>query len=342
MIIKEKRTNLLKTIIALTLVSAFTLTALVACGSDETVEDQSSTAESSLAVNESSQETVSEDVSSESSETEGDESVSAESSEEDVENSEANDESSEPDESSTTDEESSEPESSTPDEESSEPIIEPEIVGDGTKESPFLVFPDENMKLTTYEIGANETHFYSIYRIGGLDVTVNSEDLYIKCDGKKYTANDGVLTFRVISAMASDAIVFEITNTSASKQTYELCFANPVGTYANPVETDISKEYKVSLLKDDDVGYYYKHIAEKDGVIVFKLVASADGFLAVTNNRSYAQRTTDEDGTVGDDGAKYVEIEVQKGDELIINVGALPNKRGARPAIDITISGDYK
>jgi hypothetical protein len=281
-------------------------------------------------------------VSSESSQPEVDESVNAESSEGSEEVSELPDESNVTEDTSVPDEESSEPETSTPDEESSEPIIEPEIVGEGTKESPFLVFPNDDMTLTTYEIGANETHFYGIYRIGGLDVTVNSEDLYIKCDGKKYTANDGVLAFRVISAMASEAIVFEITNTSASTQTYEFNFANPIGTYANPVETDISKEYKTSLLKDDDVGYYYKHIADKDGVLVFKLVATADGFLAVTNNRSYAQRTSDEDGTVGDDGAKYVEIEVQKGDELIINVGALPNKRGARPAIDITVSCDYK
>lgn len=339
MIIKQKTSKLLKSLLALTLLSVFAVMALVGCGGDEITETQSSAAESSGAVNESSEAVITEssaaNESSESANVESSDEVSDESEEASLESSE-NDESSVP-----SDESSESDESSTPDEESSEPIIEPEIIGDGTKENPYLVFPDENMKLTTYEIGANETHFYGIYRIGGLDVTVNSEDLYIMCDGKKYTQKDGVVAFRVISAMASEAIVFEITNTSTSKQTYELCFENPVGTYANPVEIDIAKEYKISLLKDDEVGYYYKHIAEKDGVIVYKLVATSDGFLAVTNNRSYAQRTTDADGTVGDNGEKYVEIEVQKGDELIINVGALP-KRGTRPAIEIAISCDYK
>lgn len=339
MIIKEKSNKLLKTILALTLVSILALTALVGCGGEEAVEDQSSTAESSLAATESYVNEVSEAVSSESSEAVGDESVNTEASEESVESSEATDESSTTEDASAPDEESSE-EASTPDEESSEP--ETEIVGSGTKDDPFLLIPGESMMITTYEIGADETQYYGIYRIAGLDVTVDSEDLYVVCDGEKHTPKNGSVKFRVYAAMASEAILFEITNTSTETKTFDIKFENPLGTYANPVEITVGKDFKVSLLENDEVGYYYKHIAEKDGVIVFKLVASTEGYLVVTNNRSYAQRTSDEDGTVGDDGAKYVEIEVQKGDELVINVGATPNKRGKRPAIDITVSCDYK
>ncbi|MBR5285631.1 MAG: hypothetical protein IKU30_01915 [Clostridia bacterium] len=340
MIIKEKNTKLLKTILAVTLVSVIALTALVGCGGEEAVEDQSSTAESSLPATESSVNEVSEAVSFESSEAVGDESVNTEASEESVESSEATYESSTTEDASAPDEESSEAESSTPDEESSEPEIE--IVGSGTKDDPFLLIPGESMMITTYEIGADETQYYGIYRVAGLDVTVKSEDLYIVCDGEKYTPKNGEIKFRVYSAMASDAILFEIANTSSETKTFDIGFANPAGTYANPVELDLSKAFEVSLEENDEVGYYYKHVAEKDGTIVFKLAASSDGFLAVTNNRSYAQRTTDGDGTEGDDGSKYVEIEVLKGDELVINVGALPNKRGKRPAIDITVLGDYK
>ena len=337
MILKQKTTKLFKMLLAFTLVAAFAVTALVGCASDETAEGESSSVAASTPTNESSESVSAESsVADESSQT-----VYAESSD-DAEESDDASEPTESDPSSGSEDESSEPESSTPDEESSEPVIEPEIIGEGTKESPYLVFPDENMKLTTYEIGADETHFYGIYRVGGMNLTVNSEDLYIVCDGKKYTQKDGVLEFRVFSAMASEAIVFEITNTSTSKQAFELCFANPVGTYANPVTFNIGKDAKVSLPENDEVGYYYKHIAEKDGVIVFKLQATAYGILAVTNNRNSAQRTSEEDGSVADDGAKYVEIEVQKGDELIINVGALPNKRGKRPAIEITVLGEYK
>lgn len=338
MILKQKTARLFKTLFALMLVSVFAVTVLAACAGEEGTESQGSVAESSAAVNESSKTEIIESSVDESSESENAES----SVEENSDNSDSSAESSENDESSVPDEESSEPETSTPDEESSEPIIEPEIVGAGTKDDPYLIIPSEDMKLTTYEIGSDETQYYGIYRIGGLDATVNSEDLYIACDGKKYTPKDGVLQFRVINAMPSDAIVLEITNTSTAKQCFEITFTNPVGTYANPVEINLGKDFKVSLPENNEVGYYYKHTAEKDGVIIFKFTATADGFLSVTNNRSYAQRTTDEDGSVGDNGEKYVEIEVLKGDELVINAGGLPNKRGKRPAIDITVSGEYK
>lgn len=339
MILKKKRFKILRMILALTLVSAFALTFLAACGGEETVETQSSdNGESSVVTTESSKpENTDSSVADDSSET-----VYTENSTEESAESTESDESVEiNDESSTYDEESSEA-VSTPDDESSDVVIEPEILGNGTKDDPFLIIPGESMSVTTYDIGAGETQYYGIYRVGGLDVTVTSGDINIVCDGEKHTPKDGTLKFRVITAMPSEAIVFEITNTSASNKVFELNFENPVGTYANPVEFSVGKEFKASLTENDETGYYFKLIAEKDGVIRFKVVATKDAFLAVTNNRSYAQRTTDEDGTVGENGEKYVEIEVQKGDELVINVCALPNKRGKRPAIDITVSGEYK
>lgn len=339
MIIKQKTTKLIKTVFALMLLFALALTALVGCGNGE----EASGAESSKTAGNDSVAESSESVSAESSVAdESSQTVYAESSN-DAEESEASSEPTESDSSSLPDEESSNIETSAPDEESSEPVTEPEIIGEGTKESPYLLLPDGDMTLTTYELDAEETQYYGIYRVGGMNLTVNSEDLYIVCDGKKYAPKEGILQFRVVAAMASDSIVFQITNTSSEKQTFKLSFANPVGTFANPVSMTIGKDSKISLEKNDDVGYYYKYIAEKDGVIVFTVKANEKSILAVTNNRNSAQRTTEDDGNENDDGSKYVEIEVQTGDELIINVGALPiNKRGDRPAIDITVSGEYK
>ncbi len=346
MIIKKKTSKRLKAIAILSLLLAFAVTALVGCNGESEVSDNQNasskpSSESSLQTNasdtESSDKTSDSDTFAESSES--GESINESSSFDDSqvsdatsdENSDVND--SQPETSVPSDE------SSNPSDESSEPELE--IIGDGTKDSPYLLLPNEDMKLTTYEIPADGTHYYEIYRVGGLDLIANSDDLYIVCDGKKYTPKNGKLSFRVVNAMASEAIVFEVTNTSSNATSFELEFINPVGTYANPLTVKIGENYEVSLLENDEVGYYYKHIAEKDGIIRFKLTASADGFMAVTNNRNSAQRTSEDDGTIEGD-AKYVEIEVQKGDELIINVGAIPNKRGKRPAIDITVSGEYK
>lgn len=341
--VKKRTSKRIKALISSFLLIALALTVLAACGGEEeTSDNQNASSIASVDVSEAESSNAEGEQSKESSiYTESNTSESTENSEatsEDV--SESGSESSSESESSEVEQSEHVDESSAPEDESSEPEIE--IIGEGTKESPYLVFPNEDMTLTTYEIPADATHYYGIYRVGGLELTVDSEDLYIVCDGEKYTPKNGKLSFRVINAMASDAIVFEITNASTEPQAFEMSFANPVGTYANPVSVKMGDEYEISLPENEEVGYYYKYIAEKDGTVRFKLTASKDGFMAVTNNRNSAQRTSEEDGSTDDDGAKYVEIEVLKGDELIINVGAIPNKRNKRPAIDITIVGEYK
>ena len=316
------------TIIGISLILAV-LMALTACTDSEstssTVENESTnTAESSIAVSVESNESSASEFT-----TSGEADESAQESE-----------SSEPENSTVSDE------SSDASEDNSEPgdtsAAEPEILGSGTKDDPYLIFPGEDMTMSTFEIPAGKSHYYSIYRVGGLDLTLESKDAYVICDGTRYDAEKGKVAFRIIDAMASDAVAFEIGNKGSSAQAFEISFANPTGTYANPVKVSLGTDYSISLEKNNEIGYYYKYTAEKDGTLRFEMTATKESVVVVTNNRNSAQRTTEDDGETADDGTKFVEIEVQKGDELIINVGAKPNKLGKYPATDITWNCDYK
>ncbi len=251
------------------------------------------------------------------------------------------DESNTSDESDASDESNTSDDSSVPDD-SSDESTEPEVLGSGTKDDPYLAIPDENMHVVTVKIPAGKDVYYSIYRVGGMNLKIKSSDVYVVYDGKTYNPKSGTLSLSVADAMASEAISFQIGNNSSSEKSFELVFSNPTGTYMNPTKVDnIKDDNFIELKADDSVGHYYKYIAEKNGTLKFAMSATADSMMAVTNNRNSAQRTTESDGTEDGD-IKYVEIEVQKGDEIIINVGALPNRRGKYPATDITWSGEYK
>jgi len=89
------------------------------------------------------------------------------------------------------------------------------------------------------------------------------------------------------------------------------------------------------------MGYFYRYIATGDGTIRFYLSATVDSFIRVTNNRSYAQMTSDGVDTVDEQGRTYFDVPVQAGDELSINMGAIPNRRGKYPATVITWSAEY-
>lgn len=222
-----------------------------------------------------------------------------------------------------------------------------EILGVGTKDNPYLETPDlDSMTLKTVKIPAGKTYYYGIYRVGNMILTINDSDAYvIESDGTKHTAKNGKVSFTVEDALASDCVMFQIGNSGSSAQSFTIKFTNQTGSYANPtVIKKMGSQNEVSLDAGNNIGHYYSYKAEKTGTIHFYIVkATADSVLNVTNNSNSAMRSTnaDEDVLTDANGNEYIELEVTKGDEIIINVGALPNRRGVYPASDITWYGKY-
>lgn len=216
-----------------------------------------------------------------------------------------------------------------------------EIVGSGTANDPYLRFPNDDMTVRTLSVPAGKSLHYSIYRVGGKVLTINSGSAYVVHGGVRYNAVGGVVTLHVEDALASDAVAFEIGNTGSSAASFTLSFADPAGNYQNPVVVkSVSSTNSIHLDEGDDNGYYYKYIAEKSGTIRLYLTSSVDAVMLITNNATSAQRTTESDAQSNAQGT-YLEMEVSAGDEIIINVGAIPNKRGKYPAVDITWNGEF-
>ncbi len=219
-----------------------------------------------------------------------------------------------------------------------------EILGAGSKDQPYLEYPGEDFAVKTAKVPAGKALYYDIYRVGGMYLTINDADAYVICDGTKYTAKNGKVSFKVPNALASDSVSFQIGNSGSTAKSFTIKFANLKGSFANPEKiSKLTGEFDKSLAAGVETGYYYEYNAEKAGTIRFYIVEeSKDSILVVTNNRNSTQRTTEADVLTDDNGNEYIEIEVKKGDELIINVGAMPNKRGKYPAVDITWRGEYE
>ena len=219
-----------------------------------------------------------------------------------------------------------------------------EILGAGSKDQPYLETPGSDFAVTTAKVPAGKALYYDIYRVGGMYLTINDADAYVICNGTKYTAKNGKVSFKVPNALASDAVSFQIGNNGSSAKSFTIKFANLKGSYANPEKiSKLTGDFEKSLAAGVETGYYYEYKAEKTGTIRFYIVKeSKDSILVVTNNRNSAQRTTEADVLTDDQGKEYIELEVQKGDEIIINIGAMPNKRGKYPATDITWRGEYE
>lgn len=216
------------------------------------------------------------------------------------------------------------------------------ITGAGSESQPYLEIPDANMTVTTVNVPAGSELYYDIYRVGGMYLTVNDPDAYVICDNLQYDAYNGQVYFQVPNALASDAVSFRIGNYSGIPKSFKLVFTSPLGSYQNPAVVDgLAEGFNVTLEEGNETGFYFKHYATQSGVVRFYMQATEESVFIVTNNRNSAQRTSDADIQTDADGNEYVEIEVNQGDELLINVGAVPNKRGKYPAVEIYWNGIY-
>ena len=216
-----------------------------------------------------------------------------------------------------------------------------EIFGSGTATDPYVDTPNaDSHTVKTMTIPAGKSVFYSIYRVGGRVFTINDANAFAVCDGTKYSAQNGKVSFKVIDALASDAVLFEIGNTSSTDKNFVITFTDIEGSMANPtVVKNAGSEILLSIEKGNEVGHFYKYIAEQKGTLKFYLLSDpTKAILLATNNRNSAQRSTEssEEGEVKTDATgTYIELEVEKGDEIVISVGSKPDKRGKYPAAEI-------
>ena len=220
-----------------------------------------------------------------------------------------------------------------------------EMTGAGSASEPYLEIPvvgNNSSSITTVSIPAGGSKFYSIQRIGGMVVTLSNPSAYIVCNGVRYNAQNGVVTFIAPAALASDYIFLEIGNTSGAAASFTLTFTNLTGTMNNPLLlTSMGAPVALTIPAKDEDGYFYKYYAEKSGTIRFYVTQkSVDYIMMITNNRNSTQRTSEADLASDANGA-YIEIEVAQGDELIINIGAMPDKRNNRPALNATWVGKF-
>lgn len=225
-----------------------------------------------------------------------------------------------------------------------------EIIGLGSKDEPYMEFPDaDTMTLTTVSVPAGKSLYYGIYRVGGMYLTINDPDAYVVYNKKRYDATNGVISIKLKNVLASQAVTLEIGNKGTSAKEFTLKFSHPEGSWSNPTKvTSILNQstYEINLAAGNEIGHYYEYKAEKSGTIRFYMTATNDSGLDVQNSNISGgtdQISFDEEKLVKVDeqGRKYIEMAVTQGDVLKIHVAAKANDSFAYPATTITWEAKY-
>ena len=226
-----------------------------------------------------------------------------------------------------------------------------EILGEGSASSPYLETPvvdGDVMTVTTVAIGSGKSVYYDIYRASGMIFEIRNTNAYVEYNGKTYEAKNGVVSFEVENSVSNAPVSFKIGNKGSTSTAFVIQFSNPTGSFMNPtIISSFANSYSLHVDAGNEVGHYYKYTAEKAGTITFYIsqitssTKNAKAFISVTNNNTYANRTTDADG-VKDGNYVKVSLDVSAGDEIMIQVGASPTATWKYPAEDIVWVAQYQ
>ncbi len=223
-----------------------------------------------------------------------------------------------------------------------------EIYGAGSQSQPYLETPATDSTVKTVSIPAGKALYYDIYRVGGRYMTIYSADAYIIYNGTRYDSNGSSVSLVVGQALASEAVSFQIGNAGSSAQSFTIYFSDLLGSYDNPqiVQKLDGKTVTTELYAGNSAGYYYKYTAEKTGTIRIYVKNEPETFLLS------ATRYMNSDGmlipvqkgfseeVLSDSKGNYIEIEIQKGETLMINMSAYP-KGAMYPAVTIKWFAKY-
>lgn len=196
---------------------------------------------------------------------------------------------------------------------------------------------------TTVKIPAEGTISYDVYGADESVLTIESPNAYVIVGETTYEPDEnGVITVELDAGDGMGFVSFRIGNRGGEEEVYTLNFAGQEGSEANPEQIASVTEILATLDAGDENGHYYQWIADTDGVLTLTPEAitpeGAECDIIITNGDvsvSLSQGgVTDE--TTGNTG---VSIEVAEGDEISIQIVAVPDETGAYPELEAQISG---
>ena len=254
---------------------------------------------------------------------------------------------------------------------------EPTTPKAGSEESPYMEvvsqFPDT---VDTVSVPAGGTVHYhldlqdeSVARYGESLLVIEGENVSVIYNENTYEAVNGIVSVPLIQAEpeeeeeaapaaegetgetseevkpeeeAAEPISVRICNGGGEARILTLILDAPLGTLDNPEQIrgeDGKLDFAAKLEADDEDGYHFGFVAERDGTLVLqldKITEDAPCDIIVT-----AGETT---VTIPSDGdTSSAEMEFKKGDSILIQVLAKAGEDGSHPAAEVELSGsaDY-
>ena len=209
-----------------------------------------------------------------------------------------------------------------------------------------LINPDEPVSISGVlnfdaEVKAGEMVLYHVFRVTGTTLRIADTTAYVIYLDKLYTPDkNGYIYIPVTSSNPRTPVELKIGNGGTKNKTYAVKFSYPEGSEMNPYDA-VAGTIKTNIAEGNDQGVYYQCTAEKTGKMTISLKNVTSGVncdirVDVINSDFITQQyllSQTEDG-------KTLTVDIEQGNEIVINIVALPDEDYKYPAatVETTLS----
>lgn len=217
----------------------------------------------------------------------------------------------------------------------------PEYVPENSPENPL-----EFSGVTSFDVTVQpgQSMYVNVYNVGGMNMTVNSDNVEIQYNGSICKPANGVLSLMVDVAPPFFPASICITNTGNTVETYTVDFSYLPGTSGNPFALEMGK-FDTEIQEGNTQGVFYAWTASEAGSLTVYCHSITEGVeydYSLYNLSTGSLLVMSSDGVIDPDtGIAVLTIPVTKGEEVQLSVYTFMDMNGNYPACSADLEAKF-
>lgn len=218
--------------------------------------------------------------------------------------------------------------------------IEVTAQGAGTKEEPLEIAGSKEFSVT---VAPGATVYCNLYRLSGMEMTVQSENVEILYGTQTFLPENGTVSLWVAATDPNTPTLIAFTNKGTEEATYQVTMSYPAGAMENPY-TLILGDFTANIAAGNERGVFYNYTVSLSGtfVLTVKKAPNVEYQIALNNLTTGKYLVLDEDGETDAKGNKTLSVAVNRKDELQIVVSTYLDNQGQYPAAKVELNAAEK
>ncbi len=179
-----------------------------------------------------------------------------------------------------------------------------------------------------------KVHYMNLYKLTNVWLQIDHSDVFVEYGNRTYTAQGGSVGLTVSAVSNYEASQLGFGTNGTEPITVTVTLSHLPGTWDNPYSLKLG-EFSASVSAGNDQGVYFRYTALEDGYFSLQCLGvspSINYTFSIMNLTTSAVTILDEGSeTDPNTGNPVVRMAMNKGQQAIISIGALPDSTNSYP-----------